>query len=193
MPRTSSDHRWTRRGLVRAAVVGGALGGGVASSLAATSPDDDTRILNLFLALERVQLGLYRAALERAGLTGELLEYADAAAGQEAAHVAFLERRLGAGADAAPATRFDEVTGSAARFRDTALDVEEAALAAYVGQAANLTRETVAPVAVLVSVDARQAAWIRDIAGVSPAPRAADPGRPGGDVLAELRRKGILR
>jgi hypothetical protein len=45
----------------------------------------------------------------------------------------------------------------------------------------------------IVAVEARHAAWIRDLAGTDPAPRAADPGRSADDVLADLRRKGFLQ
>jgi hypothetical protein len=45
----------------------------------------------------------------------------------------------------------------------------------------------------IVAVEARHAAWIRDLAGEDPAPRAADPGRTADDVLSELRRKGLVR
>ena len=45
----------------------------------------------------------------------------------------------------------------------------------------------------MVSVEARQVAWLRDLAGVSPAPRAADPARSVQDVVAELRQKGVIR
>ena len=72
------------------------------------------------------------------------------------------------------------------------MDLEEAAIGLYVGQAANLSRDAVEAVVPLVSVEARQVAWLRDLRGVSPAPRAADPARPAGDVLRELRRKGYL-
>jgi hypothetical protein len=48
-------------------------------------------------------------------------------------------------------------------------------------------------VATLVSVEARQAAWIRDIAHSSPAPRAADPARRADAILADLRERGFLR
>jgi hypothetical protein len=60
------------------------------------------------------------------------------------------------------------------------------------GQGANLTADTVGAVATLVSVEARQVAWLRDLAGVSPAPRAADPGRTPDDVLADLRKLGLI-
>ena len=66
-------------------------------------------------------------------------------------------------------------------------------IAAYIGQAANLSRPLVAPIATLVSVEARQVAWLRDLAGVSPAPRAQDPPQSGQAVLAELHKRGLLK
>ena len=51
----------------------------------------------------------------------------------------------------------------------------------------------IAPVAALVSVEARQAAWIRDIAGRNAAPNAADPARKPAQVLGDLRERGWLR
>ena len=47
-------------------------------------------------------------------------------------------------------------------------------------------------VARLVSVEARQVAWLRDLAGISPAPRAADPPRKAEAVIGELREKGYI-
>jgi hypothetical protein len=44
----------------------------------------------------------------------------------------------------------------------------------------------------MLSVEARQAAWVLDLAGKPPAPRAADPARKGDDVLAELRRRRFI-
>jgi hypothetical protein len=179
-----------------AAAAGGAVigaRGGDRTSFAAPSPSTDAEIVNLFLLLERVQQSFYRAALERSDLSGELRTYASTVAGQEREHVAFLEHWLGDRADAPPHTGFPDAFASAQGFRTAAVELEEAAIAAYIGPGANLTRKTVAQIAVLVSVEARQAAWVRDIAGISPAPRAADPARKPNDVLAELRKKGILR
>jgi hypothetical protein len=48
-------------------------------------------------------------------------------------------------------------------------------------------------VATLMSVEARQGAWLRDLKGISPAPRAADPPRRAEDVISELREKGYIR
>jgi Ferritin-like domain len=192
-----TERGWTRRGLLGAA--GGAAAGAVvvaqgggASSLAQPSTAMDVRILNLLLLLERVQQDFYRVALERNVLQGELLEFAAAASDQESAHVRFLVRRLGDRAAEPPRTHFAPAASSPRVFIDAAVALEEAAIAAYIGQSPSLSRTAVPGVAVLVSVEARQAAWIRDLAGLSPAPVVADPARPASAVLAELRRKGWL-
>jgi ferritin-like protein len=192
---------WTRGDLLRGAAAAGAAvgagallgsGAGGGAPFAATSPDTDAKLLNAFLTLERMQEAFYRVALERADLSGELLEFARAAADQEAAHVKFLTERLGSRAAAAPKSDFGSALSSADAFRSTAIRLEESALATYIGQAANLSRALLSPIAALTSVEARQAAWIRDIAGTSPAPRAADPARKAEDVLADLRNRGYI-
>lgn len=192
---------WTRGGLLRALMGGGAIvAGGAAmgartqsgSSLAAQAGDGDAKILNFFLLLEYVQEGFYRQAVETGGLTGDLLEYATTVAGQESEHVAFLTERLGSRARPRPKLSFDESLATSDRFRDTAIDLEETALAGYIGQGANLTTDAITSVATLVSVEARQAAWVRDIAGVSPAPRAADPARNADRVVQDLRKGGFI-
>jgi len=193
--------RWTRGRLLGAAVAGGAVAaggaalagrGGAGTSVAAPSRDTDAQILNLFLLLEYVQQDFYRNAAEAGSLGGELARFASTVGTQEREHVAFLSKRLGSRARARPRTDFDERITAPDGFREAAVELEEAAIAAYVGQAANLTRGLIGNVAVLLSVEARQAAWIRSIAGVSPAPRAADPARKPDDVIADLRRKGFI-
>jgi hypothetical protein len=72
------------------------------------------------------------------------------------------------------------------------MELEEAAIAGYIGQAAHLGRATIRDVATLLSVEARQVAWLRDLHGVSPAPRAADPARKADAVLSGLREKGYI-
>lgn len=199
--RRSDGGRWTRAGLIRATIgagtvaAGGALLGSSrgddATSLAANQ-DADAEILDFFLLLEYVQEGFYRESVEKAQIDGELLTYAETVAGQESEHVAFLEKWLGDRARARPELDFGDATGSAERFRDTAIYLEEAAIAGYIGQGANLARETIRDVATLISAEARQVAWVRDLAGVNPAPRAADPARKGDDVVADLRERGFL-
>jgi hypothetical protein len=199
--RPAEDHGWTRGRLLRGLIGGGAIvAGGAAislrtgsgTSLAAQSDESDAKILNFFLLLEYVQEGFYREAVESGRLTGELLEYATAVGEQESEHVAFLAERLGDRARARPKLSFGDKLATPERFRDAAIDLEEAALAGYVGQGANLTRDTITRVATLVSVEARQAAWLRDLAGVNPAPRAADPARDADRVVEGLRKRGYV-
>jgi hypothetical protein len=52
--------------------------------------------------------------------------------------------------------------------------LEDAVVAAYNGQAANLRPETLAKAATIVSVEARHAAWMRHLVGVQPAANAFD-------------------
>jgi hypothetical protein len=65
--------------------------------------------------------------------------------------------------------------------------------AAYNGQAANLTKKALAAAAEIVSVEGRHAAWVSDLAGQDPAPRAADPGVSASNVVSTLRRTGFLK
>jgi hypothetical protein len=178
-----------------AVVAGGAAtatwtGGG--APFAAQSEGTDAEILQMFLLLERVQEALYREALRMDGLDPALQEFARTAGGQEREHVALLTARLGDRAGAPPRSDFGAALSDPARFRQVAIDLEEATLAAYIAQGANLTRDTLAAIVPMVSVEARQVAWVRDLAGVSPAPRAADPPRSERDVMAELREKGLI-
>jgi rubrerythrin len=195
----TETRRLTRGRLLRTAVgAGAAAAGGVAlgrlgdgASAAAPSSATDTRILKVFLTLERTQESFYRAALKAGKLSGDLHAFATAAAEQEARHVAFLAERVGGDAGPAPRSQFGAAVTSPERFQAAAIELEEATIAAYIGQGANLTRATLKAVATLVSVEARQVAWIRDLAGQLPAPRAADPSRPPEAVLADLRKKGL--
>jgi hypothetical protein len=189
--------RWTRSGLLRVAVAGGAVAAAGAlmtrdgAPLAAQA--DDADILNLFLTLERAQAAFYRAAVQTDRLDGDLLEFATTVGAQEREHVAFLEQHLEERAERPPRSDFDHLIATPNDFRDAAIELEEAAIAAYIGQAANLSRQMLGSVATLVSVEARQAAWVRDLAGTSPAPHAADPARPAEEILADLRRRGFIQ
>ncbi len=198
--RRIDDAGWTRGGLIRTAVGaaavaagGAAVGshGGRGTSLAARK-DTDAEILNFFLLLEYVQESFYREASENTQLDGDLLTFARTVVDQESEHVAFLVEWLGGRARTRPTPDFGDATRTPEAFRDTAIFLEEAAVAGYIGQGANLTRRTIRQVATLVSAEARQAAWMRNIAGVSPAPRAADPAREAGDVITDLRKRGYL-
>jgi hypothetical protein len=189
--------RITRAGFLwaGAAAAGGAtvaLRGGDGASHAAPAKSSDREILAFFLTLEQVQEAFYRQAVESGGLDGELLELASRVGAQEREHAASLTQRLGGTTPSSPASDFGDAFSSPARFRERAIELEEAALSGYVGQAGNLGRGAIAAVAPLISVEARQVAWLRDLAGISPAPRAADPARKADAVLRELREKGYI-
>jgi hypothetical protein len=199
--RADGNVSWTRARLLRAALGGGAVvaGGTVigarsdSGTLLAAQPEDaDAKILNFFLMLEYVQEGFYRAAVESKRLTGEVLEFASTVGRQETEHVALLTDRLGSRARARPASDFGDAFSTPKRFRDAAIQLEDAAIGGYIGQASNLSRDAVGSVATLISVEARQVAWIRDLAGLSPAPRAADPAGSADTVVAGLRTRGFI-
>jgi hypothetical protein len=185
-----------RAALAGSALVGaGALAGGWAgpdATVGQASRTQDARILNFLLVLEELQSTFYTAALRGGALSGDLLMFARTTQPQEREHAAFLRRRLGR--SARPMPRFDvaHVTTDARRFRAAAIQIEETTAAAYIGQGASLSRSAMRDAARIVAVEARHAAWIRDIAGIDPAPRAADPARSSEDVLADLRREGFL-
>jgi hypothetical protein len=192
----------SRRQALRAAALGGAAVGGGAllggwaapqASLGKPSRAQDVRVLRFLFVLEQAQAAFYDAALRGGALRGELLAYARIVAPQEHDHVALLRGRLGSEARPARALDFREATSSPARFRQAAIDLEEATAAAYIGQGASLTAGAVRDAARIVAVEARHAAWIRDLAGIDPAPRPADPARAPDDILSDLRTKGLLR
>jgi ferritin-like protein len=185
----------SRRGLVQRAVVFGAatLAGGVWSSYdtdeAAPAPSEalDHKIFNFALLLEYMQAAFYTEAVDRGALRGEAREFAETVGEHERAHVAYLRDFLGGGARARPQFRFRGATSSMPAFLKTALELENIGVAAYNGQAANLTKPALVSAMEIVSVEGRHAAWISDLAGRNPAPRAADPGESAAMVAAALR------
>ena len=158
-----------------------------------SSPAQDRSILNFALLLEHLQAAFYREALSRDLLRGELREFAQIVGANEDEHIALLRRALGRRARPRPTFRFDQVLRTPADFVRSAITLEDAGIAAYNGQAANLTKEALLPALRMVSVEGRHAAWIRDIAGEDPAPFAADPGLPATVVTSILRKAQLLQ
>jgi Ferritin-like domain len=164
-----------------------------AASSQARSPAQDVEILNFALLLEHLQAAFYAAALRRGFVRGELRAFAETVLGNEEEHVALIRQVLGPRARPRPTFSFDPILRDRARFVRSALTLEDAGVAAYNGQAANLTRRALLPALRIVSVEGRHAAWIRDIAGAHPAPFAADRGLPAPAVVSRLRKAGLLR
>jgi rubrerythrin len=156
------------------------------------SARQDRQILNYALLLEYLQAGFYTEALSHGRLRGELREFADVVGGHERAHVAYLENALGQHARQRPGFHFGDKTRDPKQFAPAARALEDAGVAAYNGQAANLTKPALAAALRIVSVEGRHAAWIRDIIGVAPAPHAADAGATPAQITAELRSLGLV-
>ena len=182
----------TRSQLLRRAIIcGGALVGasgtlGLPRLTAAASKEQDARVLNLVLAVEYTEAAFYKEALERAGLRGDLKEYARIVLEHEKAHVSVLEQALGAAAEPAPRHEFGDRTKDAEAFTAAAVKLEDLAVATYNGQAVNLTPAALKAAARIVSVEGRHAAWIRSIVGDVPATEATDPSVTEAQTRAQL-------
>jgi hypothetical protein len=188
----------SRRGLLTAAALlgGSALAtGGVVNALAGRADPAptavDARILNYVLRMEQLKAAFYREAANEGALDGELQQFAELLAGHEQAHVSFLRKRLGSRADDERTYDFGGATKDPDLFAQTAQTLEEAAVAGYIGQGANLSRSLMVPFAQMCSVEARHAAWIDDFLGSAPAPRAADEAMAPADVLAVIEETGF--
>lgn len=182
----------TRAQLLRRAIIcGGAVAGGAAvwgvpQLSAAASKEQDARVLNLVLAVEYTEVAFYQEALERAGLQGDLAEYARIVLEHEKAHVAFLKQALGTAAEPAPGYDFGDKAKDPEAFTAAAVALEDLAVATYNGQAVNLTPASLKAAARIVSVEGRHAAWIRSIIGDVPASEPTDPGVNEAETRAQL-------
>ena len=157
-----------------AIVAGGVLLGGFRRSRRGAVEGAGRRILNLVLLLEEMEAAFYADAEAGGALRGELAEFARIVGEHERAHVAFLRKALGKQAEPKPTFDFGNTTRNGDRFAATAAMLEDTAVAAYNGQAANLTKPVLKAAATIVSVEARHAAWIRDIVGQPASPQATD-------------------
>jgi rubrerythrin len=154
---------------------------------AAPTPAQDREIFNFALLLEYLQADFYADAVRHGGLKGDVRRFAEVVAEHERAHVDFLRKALGAHARSKPTFDFGEATQNERSFLKAAVLLENTGVVAYNGQAANLTKPALAAAAEIVSVEGRHAAWISALAGVPPAPRAADAGATSASVVRTLQ------
>jgi len=177
--------------LKRVAVGGGAVAisgvafGGLPSLAFAASASEDVKILNFALFLEYLEAAFYTEAEQKGLLIGEARTFAQVVGAHERAHRDYLKKALGSKAINSPRFDFRDTTTRTDKFIAAAVALEDTGVGAYNGQGANLTKPTLAAAATIVSVEGRHAAWIRDIADLSPlvvnkpaggpAPYAFDP------------------
>ena len=130
-------------------------------------------------------------------LSGEAAKFAKAVAHDEAAHVTFLKGALGSKAVKTPMFDFKGTTGKQATFLATAMALEDTGVSAYAGAAPMIAnKKTLAAALSVHSVEARHAAWVRDIIGQGgmplPAPAPFDPARSKAQVLKIVTGTGFI-
>jgi hypothetical protein len=181
--RASGD---TRASFLGKAVVGGAslLGalGASGRAEAATAPSD-VAILNYALTLEYLQAAFYTETERLGAVRGTLARVPRQLGSVERAHVTALKKALGSAAVKRPAFNFRGVTEDQSKFLQTAVAFEDLAAAAYKAQAARIKSPALLSAAVSIhTVEARHAAWMRFLAGATPAASAFDEGKPVSEV-----------
>jgi rubrerythrin len=189
-----------KAGLGAGAVVGsGAFLGGLPSiASAAGVPASDVAILNFALTLEYLEASFYEEAVAKGKFNGETENFARIVASHEAAHVAFLRKALGAKAVKKPTFNFGDTTTDQAKFEATATALEDTGVSAYLGQVGNIKSKAILKAAgSILPVEARHAAWIRDIRygktqGTLPAPNAFQGARTKAQVLAVVKSTGFI-
>ena len=167
----------SRRGLLAAAAAGaGTLVLGRSEARAASGLSaNDVGILNYALVLEYLQASFYTEAERSGALSGKTAQAATVVGATERAHVKAFQKLLGSKAVKRPLFDFQGVTEAQQAFLKTAVAFEDLAVAAYKGQAPKLRSSAVLAAAVGIhSVEARHAAWMRELFGVTPAVNAFD-------------------
>jgi hypothetical protein len=182
--------RATRRELLRALPLAGALGAGLLTAHGAQAAPgltkNDVAILRFDLALEYLQAGLYTEAERLGAVKPRTLAFSRVVGAHERAHARAIKGFLGSKALPSPSFDYRGVTENDTAFVKTAVAFEDLTAALLKWQAPRLdSRSIVAAVLTLHSVETRHAAWIRHIVGVLPAATAFD--QPAAqDKMAEL-------
>jgi Ferritin-like domain len=187
----ASIHGDTRAGMLRKALVGGAalLGAGAMPAAAVAQGDNDIHILNYALTLELIQDSFYSEVERLGAIKGALAEQARVVAAHERAHVRAFQQVLGSKAVKRARFDFRGATENADRFRRTAVAFEDLAVAAYKGAAPLIKRRAyLVPALAIHTVEARHAAWIRRLAGITPAAHAFDEPRSEASTLRVVER-----
>jgi hypothetical protein len=171
---------------------------GAAQARQGGSKANDVKILNYALTLEYLEAAFYREALNVGGYSGSVLRFAQTVYSHEATHVSTLRGVLGSAAVAEPSFDFKGTTRKWSTFLRTAKVLEDTGVAAYQGQAHLIHQNAVlAPAGAILAVEARHAAWVRDLlyAGrtVKPAPEAFSTAMSMSQVLSAVEKTGFIK
>lgn len=175
--RSRAEQTVSRRSLFGLMLVGaGAIAATRAPAASAAGLSaSDVDILNYALVLEYLQASFYTEAERSGALTGKTAQAARVVGGTERAHVRAFRKLLGSRAVKQPTFDFQGTTEQQRPFLKTAVAFEDLAVAAYKGQAPKLQSDAVLAAAVGIhSVEARHAAWMRELFGITPAVHAFD-------------------
>jgi len=188
-----------KAGLGVGAVAGsGAFFGSVMPALAGSKvAASDVAILNYALTLEYLEAAFYAEAVSKGRFAGKVGKFAKVVKGHEVAHVKALQAALGSKAVKKPKFDFKGTTQDANKFLETARVLEDTGVAAYAGQGPNIKTKAIVKAALSIhSVEARHAAWVRDVIGNSgsplPAPRAFDSPKTKAQILAAVKGTGFI-
>jgi len=186
---------------VGALAVGGAFAGAIPSVARGQAiPQSDIAILNFALTLEYLESAFYATANQNKVLKGELNRFSTVVAQHENTHVQFLRKVLGAKAVAKPKFDFKDTVTNPAKFAATAQVLEDTGVHAYLGQVPNIkTKAVLIGAGRILPVEARHAAWIRDIrfsggttSPTTPAPAAFEDGFSKAKILAAVKATGFI-
>ena len=186
---------------VSALAVGGAFAGAIPSVARGQAiPQSDIAILNFALTLEYLEAAFYAQANQNKVLKGELNRFSTVVAQHENTHVQFLRKVLGAKAVAKPKFDFKDTVTDPAKFAATAQVLEDTGVHAYLGQVPNIkTKAVLIGAGRILPVEARHAAWIRDIRfsggttpDTTPAPGAFEDGFSKAKILAAVTATGFI-
>ena len=182
--------------------VGGGLAlGAIPIALAGASsglPAGDVKILNYALTLEYLESAFYAEAVSKGALSGAAKSFAQTVAQHEAAHVTALKQTLGSAAVKSPKFDFKGTTSKQSTFLATAQVLEDTGVQAYEGQVGNIkTPAVLAAAGSIFAVEARHAAWVRDLIGHGgnpvPAPAAFNPALSMSAVLTAVKGTGFIK
>jgi rubrerythrin len=163
----------------------------------------DVGILNYALTLEYLEAAFYNEATannkRKTFLKGaEQQAFLKRVTADENAHVAFLRKALGSKAVKAPKVDFGDTTSSASAFLKTSVALENTGVAAYAGQALNISNPAYVAAALSIhSVEARHASVAGLLLKPTPASQAPngafDEPLTAAQVLKAVEKTGFLQ
>jgi len=160
------------------------------------SKKNDIKILNFALTLEFLESAFYNQAVANKayGSDANVKKFAVTVAKHEAAHVKFLKGALKSAAVKSPTFDFGKAVTDQATFAATAEVLEDTGVTAYLGQVGNILQIPVLKAAgTIATIEARHAAWIRDINGELPAPKSFDVPKSQAAVLKAVTGTGFIK